>query len=466
MGGPVGLNLNTTGLGLGGGLNVSQTVSQLAQVMQQSEQPLLNQQSLYSSQTSALGNINSLLGTLQTAVQALQDPVGALEAQTTASSNTSLVTGSAASGATPGTHTIVVNSLATTSSYYTGELASGDTAFGTGEFTLQVGSNAPVNITVNSSNDTLNTLATYINNQNDGVTASVVTDANGARLSLVSSTSGAPGDLSITGNTTGLSFTKAVTGSNASITVDGVPISSTSNTVSGTIPGVTLNLLGSSSSPVTLTVSPDTTQGSTAVNNFVSAYNAVMNAVNAQFTVTPGTTQQPPLLTDSSVEMVQNILAQDVNFNISGNNGITSLASLGISVNNDGTLSVDSGTLNAALSGNSASVQNFFQQTGSTNGFAVQLGNDLTSMTDPVNGPLQIDLQGISQEQQTVAQEISDFQANLATQEQIWTQQWTQVDTTLQQLPLLLNQINGQLASLSGASPASSSSSSGSSSLG
>ncbi|HLI35557.1 MAG TPA: flagellar filament capping protein FliD [Terriglobia bacterium] len=460
--GVFGINLNTAGLGLGSGLNVQQTVSQLVAAAQQSEAPLLQEQQLYTSQTSALNNINTLLGNLQTAVSALQDPLGALSAETATSSNTSVLTATAGSGATTGSHTITVNSLATTSSYYTGALASGDTTFGTGQFTLQVGSNAPVTITVNGSNDTLNTLASYINSQNYGVTASVITDSNGARLSLVSNTSGAAGDLTISGNTTGLSFTKAVTGANASLTVDGVPISSASNTVTGVIPDVTLNLTGTSTSAVTLTLNPDTSQATTAINNFVSAYNAVVQAVNAQYTVTPGASQQPPLLSDSSLSLVQNILASDLNYTLTGNNGITSLASLGITVNNDGTLSVDNGALTSALNNNFSAVQSFFQQTSSPNGFAVNFYNSLQSLTDPASGPLNIDLQGISQEQQSISQQISDFQANLAQQQQTWIQEYSQINATLQQLPLLISQINGQLSSLGGISSAAPSSSSSS----
>ena len=80
------------------------------------------------------------------------------------------------------------------------------------------------------SNDTLNTLAAYINTQNWGVTANVVTDASGARLALYSQSSGTPGALAITNNTTALTFNPPVGGTNASLTIDGVPYSSATNT--------------------------------------------------------------------------------------------------------------------------------------------------------------------------------------------------------------------------------------------
>jgi flagellar hook-associated protein 2 len=354
------------------------------------------------------------------------------------------VTATANPGATLGTHSITVSQLATDSSYYTGELASADTTFGAGQFTLQVGTGTPVTITVDNTDNTLNGLAAYINNnsQSLGVTANVISDSNGSRLSLVSNTTGAPGDLVISGNTTGLSFTKAITGTNASFTLDGVPLSSSTNSVTTAIPGVTLNLVGASSSPVSLSITPDTNQATTAVNNFVSAYNAVVQAINAQFTYTQGGTE-PPLFSDNTLAQVQQTLANDVNYAIPGSSGPTSLASFGVSVQEDGTLSVDTGTLTSALTGNFSAVQSFFQS--ATNGFANNFSNDLTNLTDPTSGALYIDLQGMNQDQTSVTQEINDFQASITQQQQTWTQEFSQVNSTLQTLPLLLAQIDSQL---------------------
>lgn len=455
-----GLNLDTTGLGLNQGLNVQQTVDTLVAAAKETEQPLLDEQNTYNSQQSAINNINNLLGSLETTVQALEDPLGGLAATTATSSNSNVLTATTTSGADTGSHTVLVNSLATTSSYDTAALASGSTAFATGQFTLQVGSGTPVTITVDSTNDTLDTLASYINGQGYGVTASVINDASGARLALVSNSTGAPGDLTISGNTTGLTFSKTVTGSNSSLTVDGVPLNTTSNTVTGVIPDVTLELTGTSTNPVTLTVGSDTQRASTAIDNFVSAYNSLINAVNAQFTYTQGASSQPPLLSDGALAQVQQRLYSDVNYAISGNNGITSLASLGVTLQSDGTLQVDNEKLNAALSSNSSSVQNFFQQISGTNGFAVNFGNDLMDLTDPGTGPLYLDLQGIQQNQNFLKSEINDFQTRLAQQQQLWLKEYAQVNSTLQTLPLMLQQIEGQLGTLGSGSSSSSSSTS------
>ncbi|MGH9407804.1 MAG: flagellar filament capping protein FliD [Terriglobia bacterium] len=458
-----GLQINTAGLGLNQGLNVQQTVAALVQAAEAPLTQLQNQEAGYTIQASAINNINTLLGNLQTAVQALQDSAGGLAATTATTSNDAVVTATSSSGATAGNHTVTVTSLATTSTYDTNPLATGDTAISPGSFSLQVGSGSPVAINVNSTNNntTLNTLATYINGQNVGVTATVITDANGARLGLVSNTSGAAGNLTVSGNSTSLTFNQTVTGTNSSINVDGVPLNTTSNVVSGVIPGVTLALTGTSPTAATITVGADTKQGSDTINSFVSAYNAVIQAINTQFTYTQGATSQPPLFSDSSVEALQQSLYNDVNYSISGNSGYNSLASLGINLQQDGTLSVDSGTFNTALSGNASAVQNFFQQNNGTSGFAVNFGNDLLNLTSAGNGPTYLDLQGITQNQQDLKNQISAFQANVNQQSQLWLQQYAQVNSLLQTLPLQLEQLNAELGNINTSLSSSSSSSSG-----
>jgi len=300
---------------------------------------------------------------------------------------------------------------------------------------------------VDSTNNTLSQLASSINNQNIGVTASVIQDANGYRLALVSNNSGAPGDLTISGNTTNLPFTKAANGANANITVDGVPISSASNTVSNVINGVTLNL-GSPSpnTPVTLNVSPDTTQASTAINNFVTAYNTVIGDFNSQFNVASDGTGGGPLESDSSIRQAQGLLLGAVAYSIGGNNGIVNLASIGVNLNDNGTLSVDSGALNSALSSNFSSVQNLLQN--STTGFSQNLQSVIGTLTGPQSGILTLDSQNITSTGQDLNQQITDLQAALVAQEQVLTATYSKVNATLQELPLLENELTQQLAAI------------------
>lgn len=436
---------------VGTGINVQSVVAQIIAANSAPMIQLQNQQSTFNAQTSALQNIASLMDTLQTSIQALSDINSPLQAQAATSSNANVVTATAGTSATPGTHTVSVSNLATTSSYYTqNEQASATSTLATGSFQITApGASSPTTINVDSADgtNTLNGLASYINNQGLGVTASVITDAGGARLSLVSNSSGSAGDFTVSNDTAGLGFTKPVTGVNANLTVDGVPISSSTNTVTSAIQGVTLNLLSAPpSTNVSVTVAPDTTQASGAINTFVSAYNAVVQAINAQYAV-DSSSQQGVLANDSTLAAIQSALASDVNFSATGNSSYINLASMGVSMNDDGTLTVDSSTLNAAITGNFQDFVNFFQGSGSSTGFAHGFSSDLTNLLSPT-GLIATDENGISASVQSLADQISQFQANLATQQTALTAEFSQIDATLQQLPTLENQIQGQLAGL------------------
>ncbi|MGA8221454.1 MAG: flagellar filament capping protein FliD [Candidatus Acidiferrales bacterium] len=438
----------TSSGGLGAGIDVSALVS--ASLADQTAEltVLQNQQTQLTDQQSALNSFNTDLQTLQNAVFALTDPAGQLTDVAATSSNSAIVTANAISGTPTGTHTVVVTNLATTSSEYSSELASSSTPLATGTLTVQVGTNTAVPIPVTSANNTLTGLAASINNANAGVTASVITDANGARLSIVSNTSGAPGDLTVTASAGLPTFTKPVTGVNAQITVDGVPVASTTNTVTSAIPGVTLSLNSQSpGTPVTISTTPDVTNQEDAINSFVSAYNTVVGDLNAQFSISSSTGQPGPLSADSTLSLAQSQILAAGSFSTTGNGAVNSLADLGISFNNDGTLSVDSGTLTSALEANPAAVQSFFQAT-TAGSFGANLTNNLTALADPISGSIAQDINGLTQSQTSLTQQISDFQAQLNTQQQALTTQYDQVDVTLQELPLLLSQVSQQLTSL------------------
>ncbi len=304
----------------------------------------------------------------------------------------------------------------------------------------------PITITPGS-NDTLTTLASYINGQNLGVNASVITDANGSRLALVSQSTGTPGALAITSNNTSLTFNAPSGSTNAAITLDGIPYSSATNTITGAIPGVTLNLTEASPTPVQLSVGPDAGQATTAINNFVSAYNQVIGDINTEFAFNTSTNTQGPLGGDSLVSQVQSSLLNDSAYSISGNSGYVNLASLGINTNNDGTLTVDSSQLSSALASNPAAVLNFFQNTSST-GFANNFNTDLTNLTDPVQGPINVDLAQNQAEQTDLTTTITNFQTQLTAQQTALTAQYDAVNASLQAYPLLLQQITETLATL------------------
>lgn len=445
----------TAGTGLGQGINVQQFVQYAVANQTAAITALQTQQTTLGSQAGELGTITSDLAALNTAAAALNDPLGALSAETATSSNYNVLTATASGTASAGAHTISINNLATTSSFYSDAVATSSTPLASGDIiSISVGGQAVASVTTSSTDNTLNQLAATINGSTSAVQASVINDANGARLALVSATTGQPGSIAVTGSLhlssapqTAINFNQASAGINASLTVDGVPVSSTSNTVNNVINGVTLNLAGpTGSNSVSLTVAPDSTQATAAINTFVTAYNTVINEINGQFKVASDGTGGGVLESDNSLREAQNSLLNAVSYSISGNNGIVNLASIGVNLQDDGTLSVDSGALGSALSSNYASVQNLLQN--STTGIAQNFTTAISGLTAAGSGVLTLDSASIQGTAQSLTSQINNLQSALSTQEQNLTSVYATVNATLQELPLLESQISQQLAAI------------------
>lgn len=466
----MGISLNPASILSGQGIDVSSLVQQILTQKSGLLSVWQTQEATLQGQSIALTAINNDLAHLATAVSALSDPLGPFTAQVANSSQPGLLTATAQDTAPAGNHQIIVTSLATTGALYTDGFPDPNASIlsdptQTGDLQLQIGGTAQDIPITQGSNDTLNTLASYINTQstahNWGVTANVVSDASGSRLALFSNTTGTAGALAInsTSNTV-LNFNPPVGGANAALSIDGVPYSSSSNTVTGAIPGVTLNLVSASAGNVVqLSVGPDTGQIAQAINNFVSAYNTVINDINTQYTVNPATDSEGPLGGNLSLRSVQSSLLADAAFALplvdqngqTSNSGYVNLASLGINTNNDGTLTVGltpSGqSLNDVLAANPSAVQSFFQNSSPT-GFANNFNQDLTNLTSPTQGPLSVDLAQNDTSIQNLSDNISNFQTQLTAEQAQLTAQYSAVNAQLQSYPLLLQAITETLGSL------------------
>ena len=299
----MGISLNPSTILSGQGIDVSSLVQQI--ITEQSGELTVwqGQQSTFATQDGLLEGMENNLVSLQTAAEALASPTGALTAQAATSSQTGVLTATADTAAISATHQIAVNNLATTGTLYTDPIAAGaDTSFlasgqTSGDIQLQVGGTSgtvhDIAIT-QGSNDTITSLATYINNQSNangwGVTASVVSDVTGSRLALFSQNSGS----------TGRSGSCRQQQYNSDFRRPGrrrerepyhrrCSVQQHQQRSHRSDSGSHPNLLGQSISgdPVQLTVGPDTNQISTAVNNFVSAYNTVVSTINTQYVVDP-----------------------------------------------------------------------------------------------------------------------------------------------------------------------------------
>jgi flagellar hook-associated protein 2 len=441
---------------------ISANVTAMVQATIQAESGPLTlmqqQQANLSDQASALNTIMSQLTALQTAVNNLSNLNSDLDATSVTSSNGNVATATATSTATQTSHTLTVANLAVTSSAYSDSVSGGASATlndGTLSFTVN-GTAQNVSISAANGNNTLTSLASNINSNSSslGVKASVITDSTGSKLVLVSNTAGAAGSISAvsysasgSGNTSltfGSGSSNIVAGQDASYTLDNIPLSSTTNSISGVLAGVTFSLQGAGTT--TLSISPDTDTASNAISSFVDAYNTVVQSINSQFAYDASTGKSGPLGSDSSLQLVQQSLLRDATYAVSGSN--YSMSSLGITTNEDGTLKFDKNTFSSSLTADPTGVLNFFQEFSPTFGFAQNFANDLVSLTSPINGPLAVDLNGITQQQSDLTQQINDFQDNLNAQQQMLIQQYGQANATLLEMPTTLNSITSQLGSL------------------
>jgi flagellar hook-associated protein 2 len=448
-------NVNDAFSGKTSGIDVSTVVSELMQVERQPEVQLQNQQSTISSQVSALTSIGSQLTTLYNSVNSLTDVLGAFSQNTTGSSDSSIVSATADSTAVAGTHTVTVDKLATTSSSYSGYISSGTSLAGQ-QIVVQYGSD-PSNplstdtINIPSSDTTLQQAASSINSGSYGVTASVITDSQGARLVLQSKTSGANGNLTV--NSSATNFTTSA-GIDAQLTVDGVPVDSGSNTVTGAIPGVTLSLgAANANTPVMISVEPDTSSASQAIQDFVTAYNAVVTSINQQYTL-DSNGNEGVLAGDSMLRSLQGSLLGMVSTSSTGSGSYINLQSMGIEMQDDGTLQINSANLSQALSSNYSDVQNFFQ---STSGWGHLAGTEMQQLTDPTLGPVAADINGLNQTSQGLTDQINDFEVQMSAVQDQLTTQYSNLDALLQQYPMQMQQVASQLASLPSTTTSSSS---------
>ena len=552
--GTVGLSFGSpTG---GAGFDVTSTVNQIVTNMQAVETPWKNQLTTLQSQDTVLTNIGTDLSSLSTAMQSLTDFQGVLAEKQGSSSDTSVLElTSASTSAVAGSHTVSVQALATTSSYVSGAITNaGDTLSGT----LTINSK---NITIDSTTNTLSSLANAINSGSYGVTANVITDSSGSRLSLVSQTSGSSGSISVsstlqdTNTSAPLNFSQSQPGADAQLTVDGVSITSASNTVSNVIQGVTFQLLSDANpnEQIQVEITNNNSDVESALNTVVTDYNKVMSDLNAQegndssgnpeplfgnptmatlqqslqsaltflqpanavgststvgtsdtlqgsisISVGGGTAQQidvpasgdqtlsglaaainsakigvtASVITAGNASTLSLVNATNgsagsisvdsssltdqtsgaaVTFGASQSSAITSATQLGISVNNDGTLTLDTDTLDSVLNSNYQDVVNFFQPSGSYTSFGGNFSAALNNLgNSSTTGAITLALSENSTVETQLNTNISNEEATISTQKTQLTTELNAANFTLTEIPQQLQQIDEMYSAITG----------------
>jgi flagellar hook-associated protein 2 len=448
--GTVGINFGP--INSGQGFDVASTVSQILAAEQAVEDPWKSQLSNLQAQDTALSKMGTDLASLSTAMQALTDFSGIFAAKQGASSDTNVVELTSASNlAVAGSHTIVVNSLAQTSSQYSDKITNAADTL-TGSLTVTIGGQSQ---TLNVTGSTLSQVAASINGASMGVAASVVTDTTGSRLSLVSRTSGAAGEISLSASlnddttSAAIAFQQGMQGKDASLNVDGLDTTSASNTVTGLIPGVTFQILAVSANanvPVQVQITNDNTSIEQAFGNFVTAYNAVADDIKTQ-EGKDSSGKPEPLYGDPTVALLQNQLTQGL---LSGaaSGSIKSLSQLGITVDQTGHLTIDGGTLDSALNSNFSDIQGFLQNANSFGSNFTSVLNGLSSSS--TSGAISLALKQNSAQESTLNDNITNQEQRIADDKSRLTEQLNTANQILQSLPDQLNQVNQLYSAITG----------------
>lgn len=476
--------------GLVSGLDTSSIIQQLMEVQQQPLTNLQNEEAQDEAQLTTYGNLQSTLSDLQTATEALTDSSNYMT-YSASSSDDSVVTATTGDGAVAGTHQINVQQLAQNQKLLSTAFSPTE-AVGAGTLELQVGSGAVTDITV-SSTDTIQDVANAINSANAGVNANVIFDGTNDYLSLESADTGvdntiqtsviesgtSAGDAANT-DMTGLSrlvyqtsgtqnLTQTQAAQDSIISVDGVSsIQNDSNTISDAISGVTLNLQGvssSSSSNTDVTVAADTASGESAIQKFVTAYNNYVSFLSQNDSYDSSTGTAGSLLGDSTTLQINNQIQGVVDDMMSGNTGGLNLSDLGITIDQNGDMNLDTSTLSSALASNPQSVMQFFEGDGDTSqGFATELSTTLSGILDSSTGLLTARTQGIQSSITSLKSEISDMQTRLQQVQTDYESQFNAMEITLAQYQQTSSFLTAQSAALDASSSSSSGSSSSSSS--
>lgn len=391
------LNTSTTG---NASVDVYAKVNKIMQA-QNTAAPILNAALTADNTTlSGLGQLQSALATFQAVAQSLSGNGLNLSVS---SSVANVLSATTSSSSVAGTYAIQVNQLAQGQVLQSKSLPSPDGAIGLGgpskisfefgnasgnTFTTNAANNSAKTVVIPSGANTMQGIASAINGANIGVTAKVIPSGTSYALELNSPTGAAnsmrinvSGDSALQNllayNPAGVKNLSQVTSAqDATLTINGVAMSSSSNTLTKAISETTLSLTAKGSSE--LEVAQGSAQIANNVTNLVNAYNTLNTTLS--------TLQQGVLKTDGSALRAQSQLKGMLTSNANSTNGVSSLAlaNMGITTQKNGNLVVDTNKLQAAISSDSASVSKLFTNGGT--GIADHLVSQIKGILSPVGG--------------------------------------------------------------------------------
>lgn len=368
--------------GLGSGLDVNGIVQSLLAIEARPLDQLKEQATGLNTQISTFGKLQSLFS-------GMRDKANALTSLTVWDSTTATVADATAikvatgTGSIAGNYSVNVQTLAAGQTVVSSAFASATSELSFGSLSIELGAwsgtptdtftpksgTSAVTIDIAEGQTSLEAIRDQINGAGAGVVASIVTDATGARLSIRSKDTGAENAFRITATETfddgdaaaglsALSFdllggpsqlTRKQTATNAQVQVNGIDVSSASNTLDNVVDGLTITLLKQTTAAVDVTVAGDTAGIKTRITDFVTAYNELNNFLRQQTAYNADTKVAGPLQGDASAVGLGNRLRSVLNEASSASASWARLADVGVTMGKDGALSVDNTKLDAAL---------------------------------------------------------------------------------------------------------------------
>ncbi|CAM5197521.1 Flagellar hook-associated protein 2 OS=Castellaniella defragrans OX=75697 GN=HNR28_003230 PE=3 SV=1 [Castellaniella defragrans] len=449
-------------LGVGSGLPLDTLMTQLQTSEEAGLQPIQQQENTTSATLSAYGQLQSAVSALQAAAQTLttSGTFNALQATVSGSA----LTASTASGAVAGQYSITVDQLAKPQTLYTTGQASATAANGTGgTLTLTLGDGTTHTLDLTGKDTSLNGLVEAINSDSSlGVSATLINDGSSSpyHLLLGARSTGAQGAVTTlsSDNTAlqsllgfGQGAASGVTedpAANAELHVDGIAVTSQSNTVQGAINGVTLTLNAVDSTPAELSITQDTSRVTQAVQGFVVAYNTVQSTLQS-LTAYDTSTNSGSVLTGDSLALEVQGQTQNALNTFSPTGTINSLFALGVSSDpTTGKLSLDTSALTQALTTDPADVQNVL-------GGPAGVGNAVQTLTTRMldtGGLFSNATDGLNATLKDLQSQYTEMSNRITDDMDTYRQQFTALDTMVAQMNSVSSYLTQQLSSLGGGS--------------
>lgn len=448
--------------GLGSGLDVKGLVTQLVAAERAPKQnQIVKQQTDVATRISAMGSLKGALSGFQTVLGPLKS-LDAFNVRSATPGDPEIFTATASSAAPPGVYDIEVEKLAQAHQLSSDPFGTADTVVGTGLLTINVGEKS-FTVKVDDTNSKLSAIRDAINKapDNAGVRAAIVNATDGAHLVLTSNKSGAANVIKITqtdgdGGLSKLTYDAAGDTTNylqlkeaqdAEIRIAGYLHKSDSNTVKGALDGVTLTLLKETEDDVevSLEIKQNVDTVVTRVNNFVSQYNTLARTIGSLQSYEPSTQKAGPLLGDALLRNIDSELKRGLVSPVDGATGAyTTLASVGVTTNKDGTLIVDESKLRAALASDFDAVGTVFA---SENGVAARIDKLLAPRLS-ATGEIAQRNKALDDRSKSLTKEQTILDARMTAIQERYMKQFTALDTLLSGMQSTSSYLSQQLANL------------------